>query len=155
MSSPAYQVYYQVPQARQNLRGGSSAHLRAVLVEGHIPYPVEAVLDAHVRASDKITVLRGWGATAFEDDGDRVRVDLARGTVQDGVWTATGETDTIAGRYLVGADGATCRNVTAVASDTVKIRRADRASAASIARAYSRLAGPWPPTSGGNRWMVS
>ncbi|MEX0407911.1 bifunctional 3-(3-hydroxy-phenyl)propionate/3-hydroxycinnamic acid hydroxylase [Aquibium sp. LZ166] len=67
---------------------------------------LEAVLDAHVRASDKITVLRGWGATAFEDDGDRVRVDLARGTVQDGVWTATGETDTIAGRYLVGADGA-------------------------------------------------
>ena len=45
---------------------------------------LEAVLDAHVRASDKITVLRGWGATAFEDDGDRVRVDLVRGTVQIG-----------------------------------------------------------------------
>ncbi|APH74524.1 hypothetical protein BSQ44_10120 [Aquibium oceanicum] len=67
---------------------------------------LEAVLDAHVRASDKITVLRGWGATAFEDDGDRVRVDLVRGTVHDGIWTATGETDTISGRYMVGADGA-------------------------------------------------
>ena len=33
-------------QARQHLRGGPSAHLRAVLVEGYIPYPVEAVLDA-------------------------------------------------------------------------------------------------------------
>ena len=30
------------------IRGGPSAHLRAVLVEGHIPYPVEAVLDAPV-----------------------------------------------------------------------------------------------------------
>ena len=44
--APAYQADDQVPQARQHLRGGPSAHLRAVLVEGDIPYPVEAVLDA-------------------------------------------------------------------------------------------------------------
>ena len=42
----AYQADDQVSQARQHLRGGPSAHLRAVLVEGYIPYPVEAVLDA-------------------------------------------------------------------------------------------------------------
>ena len=46
MPSPAYQADDQVSQARQHLRGGPSAHLRAVLVEGYIPYPVEAVLDA-------------------------------------------------------------------------------------------------------------
>ena len=55
----------QVPQARQHLRGGPSAQLRAVLVEGHIPYPVEAVLDAPV-PTGKAQQSPGIGISGWE-----------------------------------------------------------------------------------------
>ncbi|KVS61791.1 bifunctional 3-(3-hydroxy-phenyl)propionate/3-hydroxycinnamic acid hydroxylase [Burkholderia cepacia] len=67
---------------------------------------LERVLDKHVRRLSNVTVRTGWSANALQQDGNGVRLEIEAGRLDNGKWAATGETDTLHARYVIGADGA-------------------------------------------------
>ncbi len=67
---------------------------------------LKRVLDKHVRRLLTVTVRTGWSATMLQQDALGVRIEIEAGRITNGKWTATGETDTVHARYLIGADGA-------------------------------------------------
>ncbi|KFG92316.1 hypothetical protein GQ56_0138095 [Burkholderia paludis] len=67
---------------------------------------LERVLDTHVRRLPNVTVRTGWSALALQQNDPGVSVEIGAGRFENGKWSATGETDTVHARYLIGADGA-------------------------------------------------
>ena len=67
---------------------------------------LERVLDTHVRQVPNVTVRARWSATALQQNEQGVRVEIEAGRIEHGKWNATGETDVVHARYLIGADGA-------------------------------------------------
>lgn len=67
---------------------------------------LERVLDTHVRRLPNVSVRSGWSATTLQQDAQGVRFEIEAGRIENGKWTATGDTDTVHARYLIGADGA-------------------------------------------------
>lgn len=70
------------------------------------PYMEDALMAAVGRAPS-VEVNLGWEATAVRQFPDHVEVDFRQGAVSEpGRWEPTGQTRTVTGRYLIGADGA-------------------------------------------------
>lgn len=67
---------------------------------------LERVIDSHVRCHPGVTLRQGWSATALTQQANSVRIEIERGQLVEGQWTATGERDAITARWVVGADGA-------------------------------------------------
>ena len=67
---------------------------------------LERVLDRHAKRLPSVTVHQGWSATALTQHADGARLDIERGEIRDGQWTATGERRVVNARWVVGADGA-------------------------------------------------
>ena len=70
------------------------------------PY-LENALDAAAQGHSSVTVNFGWEAIAQETHTDYVEVTFAKGCRNEaGEYLHTGETQTVRGKYVVGADGA-------------------------------------------------
>jgi resorcinol 4-hydroxylase (NADPH) len=67
---------------------------------------LERAIDRHVKRQPTVTVHQGWSATSLTRSDDGVRIAMERGEVRDGQWTATGESDEVRARWVIGADGA-------------------------------------------------
>ena len=67
---------------------------------------LEALFDSKAKSLPTVSVQQGWEATAVHQHADYCEVSLREGTMVDGTWTPTGNTQTVRARYLVGADGA-------------------------------------------------
>ncbi|WP_322030283.1 bifunctional 3-(3-hydroxy-phenyl)propionate/3-hydroxycinnamic acid hydroxylase [Paraburkholderia sp. J76] len=67
---------------------------------------LERVLDTHVRKLPNVCVRQGWSATALHEDAEGVQLQIEAGRIENGKWTATGETGAVHARYVIGADGA-------------------------------------------------
>lgn len=67
---------------------------------------LERTIDRHVKRQPTVTVHQGWSAVALKQDAEGVEVEMERGDVRDGQWTATGERGRVRARWVVGADGA-------------------------------------------------
>lgn len=66
---------------------------------------LEAILETAAKASETITLHRGWAATALEQDTDAVRVTFAA-TADAGEPNSEGARMTASARFAIGADGA-------------------------------------------------
>jgi 2-polyprenyl-6-methoxyphenol hydroxylase-like FAD-dependent oxidoreductase len=67
---------------------------------------LESLLDKKARSLPGVSVQQGWEATGFRQLEDFCEVTLRKGSMEEGVWVPTGETQTTRARYVVGADGA-------------------------------------------------
>jgi 2-polyprenyl-6-methoxyphenol hydroxylase-like FAD-dependent oxidoreductase len=67
---------------------------------------LERVIDRHVKRQPTVTVHQGWSATSLTQDAEGVEIDIERGEVRDGAWSASGEQRRVRARWVVGADGA-------------------------------------------------
>lgn len=70
---------------------------------------LERAIDREVKRQPTVTVHQGWSVTTIRQDGagaQGVSLDIERGEVQDGHWSATGERRQVRARWVIGADGA-------------------------------------------------
>lgn len=67
---------------------------------------LEALFDSKAKSLPSVCVQQGWEATALHQHADHCEVTLRQGSMIEGVWTPTGETQTVRARYVIGADGA-------------------------------------------------
>ncbi|MES2257016.1 MAG: bifunctional 3-(3-hydroxy-phenyl)propionate/3-hydroxycinnamic acid hydroxylase [Pseudomonadota bacterium] len=67
---------------------------------------LEAVLDRKARSLPGVRVEQGWEATALRQLAGHCELTLRHGALSNGAWQATGDTQTVQARYVVGADGA-------------------------------------------------
>ncbi|WP_144139366.1 bifunctional 3-(3-hydroxy-phenyl)propionate/3-hydroxycinnamic acid hydroxylase [Paraburkholderia sp. BCC1884] len=67
---------------------------------------LEALFDRKAKSLANVSVQQGWEATAVHQHADHCEVSVRHGAIVDGVWTPTGETQTVRARYVIGADGA-------------------------------------------------
>ncbi|WP_321911912.1 bifunctional 3-(3-hydroxy-phenyl)propionate/3-hydroxycinnamic acid hydroxylase MhpA [Burkholderia cepacia] len=67
---------------------------------------LEALLDTKANSLPTVSVQQGWQATELRQLPDFCEVTLRKGTIESGTWIATGETQTVRARFVIGADGA-------------------------------------------------
>lgn len=67
---------------------------------------LERVIDGHVKRQGSVTVHQGWSAATLKQDAEGVQIEMERGEMRDGQWSATAERRTVRARWVVGADGA-------------------------------------------------
>ncbi len=67
---------------------------------------LEALLERKAKSLPNVSVQQGWEAIGLRQFSDHCEVTLGRGTLTNGVWSPTGEEQTVQARYVVGADGA-------------------------------------------------
>ncbi len=67
---------------------------------------MEALLERKAKSLPNVSVQQGWEAIGLRQFSDHCEVTLRKGTLIDGVWSHTGEEQTVQARYVVGVDGA-------------------------------------------------
>jgi len=66
---------------------------------------LEAILDRKAHDTAGVTVNQGWEATALRQFVDHCELDLRQGSMVEGKWQATGDSQCVNAKYVIGADG--------------------------------------------------